>query len=242
MNFFNETKREATVCLEPFKHLVIDDFLHEDVANTLADQFPKVDDNWYKYDNVFEKKRAIDDISNMPAVHSITLSMFNMRPMIEMLERLTNIKGLIPDPWLRGGGLHQILPGGKLDIHIDFNKHHHLNLHRRLNVLLYLNKDWKEEYGGHLELWDQDMNHCVKKISPIFNRLVIFETTDTAYHGHPDPLMCPEGMTRKSMAWYFYTRDGSLVEPHSTMFKARPTDTTNDEIEALRAQRNKGRV
>ena len=76
-----------------------------------------------------------------------------------------------------GAGQHEIKPGGLLKIHADFNKHNISGLDRRLNVLVYLNKDWKEEYGGHFELWDKDMKHCVKKILPTFNTMAIFSTT-----------------------------------------------------------------
>ena len=118
---------------------------------------------------------------------------------------MTGIQSLIPDPSFQGGGLHQIVPGGKLGIHADFNKHSRFGLDRRLNLLLYLNKNWREEYGGHLELWDRDMTHCEAKVAPIFNRVMVFGTTDFTYHGHPDPLRCPEGMTRKSLALYYFS-------------------------------------
>ena len=104
---------------------------------------------------------------------------------------------MIPDPSFDGGGLHQILPGGFLKVHADFNKHDKTKLDRRLNVLIYLNKNWKEEYGGHFELWDRTMHHSEIRILPIFNRMAIFSTTDSSFHGHPDALKCPEGMTRK---------------------------------------------
>jgi Rps23 Pro-64 3,4-dihydroxylase Tpa1-like proline 4-hydroxylase len=90
-------------------------------------------------------------------------------------------------------------------VHADFNRHEKLNLDRRLNLLLYLNRDWKEEYGGHLQLWTRDMGRCVVKVLPVFNRCVVFSTTDFSYHGHPDPLTCPPGRTRKSIAMYYYT-------------------------------------
>ena len=153
------------------------------------------------------------------------MSQFNSSTFVDFLERLTGITGIIPDPHFRGGGLHQILPGGFLKVHADFNKQQRLNLDRRLNVLLYLNKDWPESYGGHFELWNHEMTQCEKRALPLFNRLVVFSTTDFSYHGHPDPLTCPAGRSRKSLALYYYTngRPPEEAEPefHSTLFQQR---------------------
>ena len=141
------------------------------------------------------------------------------------METLTGIENLISDPYFLGAGLHQIPRGGKLAVHADFNRHNKFPLDRRLNILVYLNKDWKEEYGGHLELWDRDMSKC-KKIAPLFNRMVVFPVTDWAYHGHPEPLTCPEGRTRKSIALYYYTNGRPENEvkkgKKSTQFVPRP--------------------
>jgi hypothetical protein len=112
-----------------------------------------------------------------------------------------------------------------LKIHSDFNEHPRLKLDRRLNLLLYLNREWQEEWGGHLELWDRDMTECRRKILPIFGRCVVFATTDFANHGHPDPLNCPEGETRKSLALYYYSNGRPREETlghYSTLFRRRP--------------------
>jgi hypothetical protein len=121
--------------------------------------------------------------------------------------------------------LHQILPGGLLKIHADFGKHPVLKLERRLNVLVYLNKDWKEEYQGHFELWNKELTECKVRIAPIFNRLALFTTNSVSYHGHPDALMCPETMSRKSIAMYYYTLDRPKEEKwknsYDTLFQIR---------------------
>ena len=80
-----------------------------------------------------------------------------------------------------------------------------MNLDRRINVLIYLNENWEEEYGGHFELWEKDKSKCIVRIPPIFNKMAIFSTTDFSWHGHPDPLTCPQGRSRKSLALYYYT-------------------------------------
>jgi Rps23 Pro-64 3,4-dihydroxylase Tpa1-like proline 4-hydroxylase len=128
------------------------------------------------------------------------LNAFNSYPFINFLEELTGIPKLLPDPHFNGGGLHQILNGGKLAIHTDFNQLASLDLYRRLNVLLYLNENWKDEYNGNLELWDQTCSSCVKSVAPTFNKLVVFETNKRSFHGHPKPLNTPGSVTRKSIA------------------------------------------
>ena len=129
----------------------------------------------------------------------------NSASFLKFLEELTGIDGLLGDPQFEGGGLHQIPAGGKLAIHVDFNRHSYYGLDRRLNLLVYLNKNWKEEYGGHFELWDRDMKQMMTKVAPLFNRIVIFTTSHISFHGHPDPLNCPSNVTRKSLALYYYT-------------------------------------
>lgn len=158
----------------------------------------------------------------------IFMHFLNSEPFLNFLQILTGIKEtLICDPYFSGGGQHEIKKGGFLKVHADFNKHPKLGLDRRINVLVYLNKDWNESYGGHFELWDEEMKNCVKKIPPTFNTMAIFSTTDFSYHGHPDPLNCPSNMSRKSLALYYYSNgrpkneinDG--LENHSTIFKER---------------------
>ncbi len=153
----------------------------------------------------------------------------NSQPFLEFLSTLTGIENLIPDPFFDGGGCHQIQPGGMLKIHADFNKHPRTKLDRRLNVLVYLNEDWKEEYGGHFELWDKEMKESKKKILPLFNRMALFYTTSDSYHGHPNPLTCPPDRTRKSIALYYYTNGRPEEElangkDHNTLFRHRPED------------------
>lgn len=228
---------------KPFKHIVIDNFLAENIALELYRQFPRPTDDWYKYDNVFEIKRAQDNLFKLPEIHKRILADFNTHIFIEEIEKIFGIEGLIPDPSFRGGGLHQIMHGGKLDIHADFNWHKKLQLHRRINAILYLNKNWSNDWCGHLELWDKEMKRCEKKIAPLFNRMVIFETTDFSYHGHPDPWKGDE--SRKSMAWYFYSSDRpkeEITEAHSTLFQKRPQDSTTLEIEEFRKRRGISRV
>jgi Rps23 Pro-64 3,4-dihydroxylase Tpa1-like proline 4-hydroxylase len=220
--------REVYAQAQPFPHVIIDNFLPESVLNGILNEFPKPGAiNWKKFENVAEKKLASTSELQMGEITRLLLYQLNSSTFVSFLEKLTGIEGIIADPHFVGGGLHQIERGGYLKIHADFNRHNRLRLDRRLNLLLYLNKDWQEEYGGHLELWDTKMAKCQKKILPVFNRCVVFNTTDFSYHGHPEPLNCPEGRTRKSLALYYYSNGRPAEEvsgQHSTLFQARPEE------------------
>ena len=181
----------------------------------------------------YENKIALSPHNpTCPANIDTILNTFNSSKFISFLEVLTSIHGLIPDPHFVGSGFQQVMNGGKLGIHVDFNFHKGLNLYRRLNVLIYFNKNWKEEYGGHLELWDREMQKCVKTIPPIFNRCVVFETSSFSWHGHPDPIRVPEGVTRKSIVLYYYTSNQGLqdAEAHWTRHRERPNSIEDNVI------------
>ncbi len=211
---------------QPFPHAVFDDFFPPEVLERVLAHFPGVEKvKWQTFDNDNEKKLAFRQAEGLPTPVREFLYFMNSYPMIQFLEQLTGIVGLIPDPSYAGGGCHQIQRGGKLQVHVDFNKLQTTNLDRRLNVLVYLNQNWQEEYGGAFELWDAEAKNSVKQVAPLFNRCVVFSTTETSYHGHPHPLTCPEGSTRKSIALYYYTNgrdDGHTAVAHTTVFRQDP--------------------
>ncbi|HKG22469.1 MAG TPA: 2OG-Fe(II) oxygenase [Blastocatellia bacterium] len=220
----------------PFPHAVMDDLFPEDVLRSLVAEFPRPGDiDWVRFRNREEKKLATKDESQMGEATRMALYQLNSSAFVSFLEALTGIDGLIPDPHFWGGGLHQIERGGYLKVHADFNRHERLRLDRRLNLLLYLNEGWKEEYGGHLELWDREMKRCERRVLPVFNRCVVFSTTDYSFHGHPDPVTCPEGWTRKSLALYYYSNgrpSEELSGDHGTLFKQRPDERRASKIMA----------
>jgi Rps23 Pro-64 3,4-dihydroxylase Tpa1-like proline 4-hydroxylase len=209
----------------PFPNTWFDNFLPEEAASAALRDFPEPKQlRWSEFADKNQVKLAFDAAEKLPGSIREILYFFNSRPMLEFLEELTGIQGLIPDPYFVGGGLHQIKPGGFLEVHADFNHHNKLNLERRLNVLLYLNQDWKDEYGGHFELWNKDMTAPVHRILPLFNRMAMFSTTSTSWHGNPTPVACPPDRTRKSIAVYYYTNgrpEEELREGHSTLFQHR---------------------
>ena len=230
LNFLNpeslklkaESLRGAYASAEPFPHVVMDDFLPEWAAEKILEEFPDIHAmDWSQYEHTHSKKLATNDESKMGDFTRSAIHQLNSGIFLEFLETLSGISGLVADPYLWGGGLHQITRGGFLNIHADFNRHTRLQLDRRLNLLLYLNKDWKEEYGGHLELWDKTMKRCVQRVLPVFNRAVLFSTTSTSYHGHPVPLTCPDAFSRKSLALYYYTNGRPEAErrnAHNTLY------------------------
>ncbi|MGE4411132.1 MAG: 2OG-Fe(II) oxygenase [Sphingobium sp.] len=206
----------------PFPHIVIDNFIDPDILRQVIEQFPER-----------EKGRFSDKFSQLKTGYSLSqiksayiqdlLNVLNSSNFMIFLSKMTGIKGLTNDPYFLGGGLHETAHGGHLSIHADFNIHPHTKLLRRINLILFLNDDWEEEFGGALELWDSGMQACQKSVLPVMARAVIFNTDSSSYHGHPEPLTCPETRFRRSIALYYYTVSPSLKAlPHTTVFKARP--------------------
>jgi len=214
---------------DPFPHIVIDNLFDDAALKQVLEVFPTPDDMpWRAFNSDTEKKLGYWHTNTVAPPIWDFLQAMNAPPMLDFLEKLTGIDGLIPDPYFGGAGLHQILPGRFLKVHVDFNMHPKLKLDRRLNMLIYLNEDWQEEWGGHLELWDRDISRCHHKIAPLFNRAVVFSTTDWSYHGHPHPLACPEGNSRKSLSFYYYTNGRPEAErspDHDTIFRITPDET-----------------
>ena len=218
----------------PFPHIVIDRFIDPKVLDRLLDEFDAHRAlNSKSFDRAQERfKTQIAPIESTSPFVRTFFAELNGANFLRFLEEMTGIEGLLPDPYFVGGGFHEIQRGGKLDVHSDFNINPQLKLVRRLNLLIYLNKDWAPEYGGDLELWDKSMRRCEVKVSPVFNRAVIFNTDLNSLHGHPDPLNCPEDRSRRSVALYYYTspEEGlAKVTPRTTVFRARPG--TKDETD-----------
>jgi Rps23 Pro-64 3,4-dihydroxylase Tpa1-like proline 4-hydroxylase len=240
MNFADKNHARY-VTANPFPHIAIDDFLRAEILDAVAHDFPSRDSEpWEEMIDKDQKKFAVNAVSKMaPSIRRV-LYFFNSREIVNFLEKLTGIDGLIPDPHYAGGGCHELRPGGFLKVHADFNWHTQMRLDRRINLLIYLNKDWQPEYGGNLELWDATMKHKVAEYAPLFNRCVIFNTTDTSYHGNPVPVSCPPDRSRRSLALYYYTNGrptGEVSQSHGTLFKNRPGEATVGEVTVSFAHR-----
>jgi len=207
----------------PFPHIAIDDFLPAPILDLCLEHFPsKADPDSRTFDRDQERfKTSYNPDFLAPSLRAFFYSL-NSRPFVQFLENLSGIRGLIPDPFFVGGGFHETRNGGHLSVHADFNHHKLMDLERRLNVLIYLNRDWRLEYGGALELWDEKMERCVRAIEPEFGRCVVFSTTGKSYHGHPAPVDHPQKTPRRSIALYYYTATWNDDSPaRTTQFRAR---------------------
>jgi Rps23 Pro-64 3,4-dihydroxylase Tpa1-like proline 4-hydroxylase len=208
---------------QPFAHIAIDDFLPAAILDRCLVEFPGATTAEESFDRDQERLKRSFSPDRLPCSSRQLFYSFNSRPFIRILENITGIKGLVPDPYFLGGGFHEIAEGGHLSVHSDFNHHVPMDLERRINVLIYLNRDWKDAYGGQLELWDAGMTQCVKTYLPLFNRCVIFNTTSASYHGNPQPIRHPDGIARRSIALYYYTATwNNAKRQHTTQFRVRP--------------------
>jgi Rps23 Pro-64 3,4-dihydroxylase Tpa1-like proline 4-hydroxylase len=219
-----------SVIQQPFPHFCIDDLLDEDFANEIYQTFPTYQEALTlgrEFAAVNEKRKIqITDSKKFPApileLHKILAS----SEFISKVENMMGIPNLLPDPDLTGGGIHETNSGGHLDVHVDFNYIPEKKLHRRVNILIYFNKDWKEDYGGYLDVWDQEVKTRYGYFAPKFNRACGFATSEISWHGVM-PVTCPIDMMRRSFAVYYYTKEAPAEwdgQEHSTIFKARPDE------------------
>jgi Rps23 Pro-64 3,4-dihydroxylase Tpa1-like proline 4-hydroxylase len=225
-----EQLRQQFNSAEPFRWFTIYPFLEETFATKVVDAYPSFEDaralgHMFNFVNE-QRKVQVTDSSKFPSPVK-QLSDFLASPQwLEDVEYITGIPRLVADEGLEGGGMHVTGAGGRLDVHVDFNFHTKKRLHRRLNILVYLNRDWEPAWGGNIELWDKEVKRCHHSFSPAINRCVVFETNDISYHG-VQPVTCPPERARLSFAAYYYTVeaperwDGKM---HDTIFRARPAE------------------
>ena len=210
---------------QPFPHIVLDDVLFADAFTRAAQEFPAMRDPFWKgYLHVNETKYGNTQPDTWGPTLTEVAKEFVSPEFVGFLEELTGISDLLPDWSMDGGGLHQTLRGGHLNIHADFTTHHvNEQWSRRVNILLYLNEEWREEWGGKLELWDKEMTAPQAKVQPAGNRMLVFTTSDDSFHGHPDALTCPDDVARRSTALYYFTEEENAVRK-STNYRARPDE------------------
>lgn len=230
--FLNSEKLEEIkvkyINAKPFPHIELDNFFNNEIIDKIKDNFPDLEKfHSYSRSTINEKKFGLEDQNKFPTVINDFILFLNSQSFLKILQKISSINEiLIPDPYLVGGGLHQTKKGGFLKIHSDFYQHQNLKIDRRLNLLLYLSDNWKKEYGGHLELWNKYMQKCEKKIFFKFNKLCIFSTDNFSFHGYPDPIICPNDISRKSIALYYYSngrpdKDKIKEMPNITNWKNR---------------------
>lgn len=222
----------------PYENIVIDNFLNPSYAEKLYNLFPSHFENWYKYENPIEVKYAFDNIDLLPDELKNYFYYLSSSKIISVFSEMTNIHDLEFDEYLHGAGLHAHPKDGRLNIHLDYEKHPHSGKERRINVILFLSKNWQESWNGANELWDERVTKCVKKTDIQFNRAIIFKTNDVSWHGLPDIIKCPKNIFRKSLAYYYVSPLTSYNKsPKSHRMKAkfvkRPEDPYNENMEKL---------
>jgi len=225
------TKKLNLYFEDPFKHFYIDNFFSKTFADKLLESFPSLDsDTWnMSNDPDIEVKMRSNWSSEFDVPENIIdcIRIMNSSYFLSGISKVLEIPKLIPDPYFTGGGLNVTVSGGLLDVHVDGNYHDASGLHRRVNAILYLNPGWQEGWGGEFGLYDKNGEKLIKKIAPIHNRIVVFDTNDYSFHGLPDPLNFPDGKARKSIILYYYTKDPRptsdiyVDKPHSALWKKR---------------------
>ncbi len=244
MNFnnlinFKDLKKEAKSFKnrKPFNYLVVDNFFDTKFANKLEKEIPNYNDTiWHEYDNPIEVKKLTNNWNNFKTNTYITFSYLTSNTFSEKLEKLLNIKNLINDPGLHGGGIHLHKDGGKLNPHLDYYIHPKNNCIRKLNLLIYLNKNWKEKNGGHLGFWekkDKKLN-LQKEILPKFNRAIIFDTSTNSWHGLSREVKCLKNMSRKHLAVYYLIKNNNKLKGRKkALFEATEDQKDNKEVQKL---------
>lgn len=208
---------------KPYHHICIDNFLPSDILENVVKDIQTLPEAESSFQRAQENLKSSFIPERLPTYTKNLFYAFNSRPFLLFLEEMTGINGLIPDPYFVGAGIHNTLNGGHLDIHADFNLHKQMRIERRLNVLIYLNKHWQEDWGGSFEIWDKSMSQKMASFVPTFNRMVCFSTGSDTFHGNPEPVNHPNGEPRQSIALYYYTATwNDTRKEHSTLFKPRP--------------------
>ncbi len=206
---------------KPFHYIVFEDFFTPEAAALLLKNYPTIEgEGWDNTTYINQRNKFTMTKFANPAIGQ-AFEEFNSAKLLKIIEYITGISDLVADEKLFGGGLHQSIKGAFLDVHVDFNYHPETKYHRRMNILVYLNQDWKQEYNGFLELWDMETKTQLAYVAPNFNRCVIFETNEISFHGHPKPLQTPEGISRKSLAAYYYTKERpntEIAQDHNTIY------------------------
>ncbi|MEM9422131.1 MAG: 2OG-Fe(II) oxygenase [Pseudomonadota bacterium] len=215
---------------DPFPHASFDNFLPSEILDRVLEELEELPAAERSFNRDQERFKASYNPERLQPYTRALFHSLNSPAFLLFLEKMSGIPGLISDPYFIGGGIHVVGNGGHLDIHADFNQHNKLKIERRLNVLIYLNKDWREEYGGSFELWNEGMREKTASFVPTFNRMCCFSTTSDSWHGNPDPVKHPDGEPRRSIALYYYTATWTdEKKEHTTLFRPRPnTDDKRD--------------
>jgi hypothetical protein len=217
-----ESLRSHYQSAKPFPHLVFDNLFSNDLLECVANEMlPPGEARWVRHDDDHLRQFNLRSALDLGRAGSQLVAFLHSAGFLYFLSKVTGIWELLPDPYLQGAGYHRIPRGGKFDVHVDRNIAYSTGLVRRLSLLIYLNKDWKHEYGGQLELWSKDGTRQEVVIEPIFNRTAIFEISDENYHGVPSVVRCPRGRSRNCFVAYYHTVELPGIKgvmPHTSIY------------------------
>lgn len=243
LNFFGDWinqidfLRNSFLNAQPFEHLIIDNFLEESYAEKISNLFPNLDDLWHKYENPIEVKYTYDDINFLDIELKNYFYYLSTEEVINLIKSISNINNLEYDNYLHGAGLHLHPRYGRLNLHLDYEKHIYSGKERRLNIILFMNKEWDKNWNGANELWNTDVTKCIVKTEVKFNRAILFKTNDISWHGVPDIIKCPNNIFRKTIAFYFVSELNSEKSEEQYRKKAkfikRPQESYNENIQKL---------
>ena len=243
-----DTLREEFLSGKPFENVVIDNFLEESYAEKLYELFPNNNyDNWYKYENPIEVKYAFDNIEQLPEELKNYFYYLSSESIKKKISEITNIHDLDYDEYLHGAGLHSHPRYGRLNIHLDYEKHPYSGKERRINIIYFLTKDWNPSWNGANELWGNcKIENCIKKTQVKFNRAILFKTNDDSWHGLPEKILCQENVFRKSLAYYYVSPLNTQKKEEDYRKKAkfvkRPEEPFNKNMEELYEIRRNRRI
>jgi Rps23 Pro-64 3,4-dihydroxylase Tpa1-like proline 4-hydroxylase len=231
---------------KPFNHIIIDNFLSKNTIEDVVKEFPDFDNvSWKSYNNNLEIKKVLNHWDKFGPETYKLFNYLNSIEFIKQLEKLTKCK-LFADFGLNGGGLHTHKSGGKLNTHLDYSLHPKLKLQRKLNLLIYVTPNWKKKFGGFLGLWAKSLSKnrpgkLKKSIAPIFNRAVIFDTTQDSWHGLPKPITCPDYVMRNSLAIYYLCKPQIEVSDRGKALFS-PTKEQENDLDVLRLIKKRSEV
>lgn len=226
-----DAKDGAEFFEEPFRHIVIDNFFDQDLAQACLDNFPPLEDPSWQHskdaDIEIKSRTTWKSEFDIPEAIAPAVRILNSAPFLRALSDRIGIDKLMPDPYFSGGGLNVTTRGGLLDVHVDGNYHDASGLNRRINAIVYLNPGWEKSWGGEFGLYDNTGRNCIKEVEPLFNRMIAFDTHDYSFHGLPNPLNFPDGNARRSIILYYYTKEPrpsdqiAVTDPHSALWVKR---------------------
>ena len=228
--------RESFSQAKPFRHIVLDDIFPDAMLGQVLNEVPEVNrENFVEHHDDHQTKFGLRSAIALKDHGAQLVAFLHSASFLYLLSEITGIWGLLPDPYLEGGGYAIIPPGGKFDVHLDRKTDYATGLRRRLAYITYLNKDWKPEYGGQLELWNAAGTKCEASVVPVFNRTIIFEVADGNYHGHPNPIAAPDGRSRKSFAVYYHTvgEGKGAIDRRSSIFAPPQNVTAKQKLRRL---------